>query len=76
MKKLFTHTNKNIFIAGHSGLAGSAIKRRLKKDNCNILTASHSELDLTIQKDVFEWFDEYKPDAVYLAAAKVSTYSG
>ena len=69
MKKLFTHTNKNIFIAGHSGLAGSAIERRLMKVNCNILKAPHSELDLTIQKDVFEWFEEHKPDAVYLAAA-------
>ena len=39
------------------------------KVNCNILTASHSELDLTIQKDVFDWFEEHKPDAVYLAAA-------
>tara|TARA_B110000483_G_scaffold234318_1_gene304222 strand:- start:62 stop:1006 length:945 start_codon:yes stop_codon:yes gene_type:complete len=69
MKKLFTHTNKNIFIAGHSGLAGSAIERRLMKVNCNILKVPHSELDLTIQKDVFEWFEEHKPDAVYLAAA-------
>lgn len=69
MNKLFNHNDKSVFIAGHTGLAGSALKRRLMKVDCNILTASHSELDLTIQKDVFEWFAENKPDAVYLAAA-------
>lgn len=69
MNKLFNHKDKSVFIAGHTGLAGSALKRRLMKVDCNILTASHSELDLTIQKDVFEWFAENKPDAVYLAAA-------
>lgn len=69
MNKFFNHKDKSVFIAGHTGLAGSALKRRLMKVDCNILTASHSELDLTIQKDVFEWFAENKPDAVYLAAA-------
>jgi GDP-L-fucose synthase len=69
MKKTFTHLNKKVYIAGHSGLAGSAIERRLKKENCHILKATHSELDLTIQKDVNEWFEANKPDAVYLAAA-------
>lgn len=69
MKNCFSHSGKKIYIAGHSGLAGSAIKRRVQQEDCEILSATHSELDLTIQKDVFEWFAKHKPDAVYLAAA-------
>ena len=69
MNKIFKHNEKKVYVAGHSGLAGSAIVRRLKRENCSILTATHSELDLTIQNDVNEWFNEYRPDVVYLAAA-------
>ena len=54
MKNCFSHSGKKIYIAGHSGLAGSAIKRRVQQEDCEILSATHSELDLTIQKDVFE----------------------
>lgn len=69
MKNYFSHSGKKIYIAGHSGLAGSAIQRRVEQVDCEILSATHSELDLTIQEDVFEWFAKNKPDAVYLAAA-------
>lgn len=69
MKNCFSHSGKKIYIAGHSGLAGSAIQRRVQQEDCEILSATHSELDLTIQKDVSEWFTKHKPDAVYLAAA-------
>ena len=69
MNRIFKHNEKKVYVAGHSGLAGSAIVRRLKRENCSILTATHSELDLTIQNDVNEWFNEYRPDVVYLAAA-------
>lgn len=66
------HTNDKIYIAGHSGLVGSAIVRQLKKRGFNnLLTYSHAELDLTNQKDVNDFFNREKPDYVILAAAKV-----
>lgn len=61
-----------IYVAGHSGMVGSAIVRELNKlDEYEILTRSRSELDLTSQKDVSEFFARERPDQVYLAAAKV-----
>lgn len=61
-----------IYIAGHRGLVGSAIVRNLKEKGYNNLTyKSHSELDLTNQDDVRQFFKEEKPEYVFLAAAKV-----
>jgi GDP-L-fucose synthase len=61
-----------IFVAGHNGLVGSAIKRELEKqDYSNILTATRSELDLLNENLVFEFFQKEKPDYVIIAAAKV-----
>ncbi|SRR6266568_536998 len=61
-----------IFVAGHRGLAGSAILRRLRADGYrDLLTRSHSELDLINQQRVDELFDRERPDYVFLAAAKV-----
>ena len=60
-----------IFVAGHNGLVGSAICRRLSADGIEPIVASRSELDLTDQKAVDEWFGENAIDQVYLAAAKV-----
>ncbi|MCF8057510.1 MAG: GDP-L-fucose synthase [Desulfocapsa sp.] len=61
-----------IFVAGHRGLVGSALLRRLeKKGYCNIITRSHGELDLTSQKAVHNFFSREKPEYVFLAAAKV-----
>lgn len=61
-----------IYVAGHNGLVGSSIIRKLKKEGYeNIITRSHSELDLTRQEDVESFFNEEKPDYVFLAAAKV-----
>ncbi|MGC8927278.1 MAG: GDP-L-fucose synthase family protein [Myxococcota bacterium] len=61
-----------IYIAGHRGLAGSAILRRLESLGYkNFILKSHSELDLTDQKKVDEFFDINRPDYVFLAAAKV-----
>jgi GDP-L-fucose synthase len=63
---------QRIFVAGHNGMVGSAIVRRLEKDsNVEIVTASRSELDLLEQKAVFEFFQGQQIDQVYLAAAKV-----
>lgn len=61
-----------IYVAGHNGLVGSAIVRGLeKKGYTNIITRSHSQLDLTNQAAVEQFFTEEKPDYVFLAAAKV-----
>lgn len=64
--------NIPIFVAGHNGMVGSAIVLRLKSlGSKTILTASRSDLDLTRQSNVEEWFSANRPAQVYLAAAKV-----
>ena len=68
---MFNLAKKKIFVAGHNGMVGSAICRRLTSENCEILTASHAELDLTRQADVEAWFEKHRPQAVVMAAAKV-----
>ncbi|MBT5219779.1 MAG: GDP-L-fucose synthase [Woeseia sp.] len=61
----------SVFVAGHNGLVGSAICRRLESDGVRPLVASRSEVDLTDQREVDAWFSSNKIDQVYLAAAKV-----
>lgn len=64
--------NAKIFVAGHRGMVGSAIVRQLKALGFNnIITRTHSELDLTRQAEVEEFFASEKPEFVFLAAAKV-----
>ena len=64
--------NAKIFVAGHRGMVGSAIVRELNRQGYeNILTRTHSELDLTRQSAVEIFFAEEKPEYVFLAAAKV-----
>jgi len=63
--------SKRVFVAGHRGMVGSAIVRRLKDEGSEVLMATRSELDLKSQAAVQKWFEENKPDAVFLAAAKV-----
>jgi GDP-L-fucose synthase len=60
-----------VWVAGHRGMAGSAIVRRLQRESCEIVTAARSELDLLRQADVDEWMAGAKIDAVFLAAATV-----
>lgn len=63
---------RKIYVAGHRGMVGSAIVRRLERQGKNhIVTRTHTELDLTSQAEVRQFFIEEKPDEVYLAAAKV-----
>jgi GDP-L-fucose synthase len=62
---------KRVFVSGHRGMVGSALVRRLERENCEIITAGRSELDLLSQAAVSEWFSREKPEAVFLAAAKV-----
>ena len=64
--------NAKIYVAGHRGMVGSAIKRELERQGyTNIITRTHKELDLTRQDAVEEFFAAEKPDYVFLAAAKV-----
>lgn len=61
-----------IYVAGHRGLVGSAIVRRLRSGGYeNISTRTHKELDLEIQKDVWDFFEKKRPEYVFLAAARV-----
>jgi len=63
---------KRVWVAGHKGMVGSALVRRLAKEGvAEILTADRHELDLLRQSDVETWMDDKKPDAIFLAAAKV-----
>ncbi|MCE2964734.1 MAG: GDP-L-fucose synthase [Alphaproteobacteria bacterium] len=63
--------NKRVWVAGHRGLVGKALCRRLERENCTILTTTRHELNLLNQHDVEAWLLHEKPDAVFIAAAKV-----
>lgn len=67
----FSLDGKRVWVAGHRGMVGSAIVRRLERENCEVLSASHSEVDLTRQAEVEDWMADVRPDAIFLAAAKV-----
>ena len=61
-----------IYVAGHNGMVGSAIVRELKRNGYqNIIGKSHSELDLTVQSEVEDFFAKEQPEYVFLAAAMV-----
>lgn len=62
---------KRVFVAGHRGMVGSGIVRRLRSEGCEILTAGRDTLDLLDQAVVRAWFADQRPDAVFLAAARV-----
>lgn len=65
-------TSDKIFVAGHRGMVGSAIVRRLKRNGFNnLLLRTHAELDLTNQQAVNQFFAQERPDLVFLAAGKV-----
>jgi GDP-L-fucose synthase len=62
---------KRVWVAGHRGMAGSAIVRRLAAENCEVLSVGRDEVDLRRQDQVEKWLKQRKPQAVFLAAAKV-----
>jgi GDP-L-fucose synthase len=68
---LFDLRDKRVYVAGHTGLAGSAIMRRLASEGCEVLTAGHATLDLTKQEPTEKWIMQERPDAIFLAAARV-----
>ncbi len=67
----FDLVGKRVFVAGHRGLVGSALVRRLERENCVLLTIGHRELDLRRQEPVERWMKMVRPEVVFLAAATV-----
>jgi GDP-L-fucose synthase len=67
----FELNEKRIWVAGHGGMVGQAVVRRLASEQCIILTVDRQRLDLTIQADVEDWMSTNRPDAIVMAAAKV-----
>jgi GDP-L-fucose synthase len=66
------HSDSRIYIAGHTGLVGSALYRKLEAEGyTNLITRTHAELDLERQADVESFFEKEKPEYVFLAAARV-----
>jgi GDP-L-fucose synthase len=62
---------KRVFVAGHRGMVGNALVRRLERMGVEILTADRKTVDLRDQRGTFDWLDAHRPQAVFLAAAKV-----
>src|SRR5882672_2966140 len=67
----FDISAKRIWVAGHRGMVGAAVLRRLKAEPCEIVVAGRDQLDLTRQADVERWMDRQRLDAVVLCAARV-----
>src|SRR5437016_11955997 len=67
----FDLKGKTVFVAGHRGMVGSALMRRLARENVELLTVGRAEVDLCDQAAVFGWFAKARPQIVFLAAAKV-----
>jgi GDP-L-fucose synthase len=68
---MYSLTGKRVWVAGHRGMVGSAIVRRLASEGCEVLTASRQDADLRNQAETTAWIEKTRPDAVFLAAAKV-----
>src|SRR5260221_1730395 len=69
--KVCDTTGKRIWVAGHRGMVGAAVVRRLGSSGCEILTVGREQLDLTRQAEVERWLDKARPDAIVMAAARV-----
>ena len=67
----FDLSGRRVFVAGHRGMVGSAIVRRLAAENCIVLTVPRGELDLIEQARVRDWIARQRPDVVIVAAARV-----
>ncbi|WP_054784040.1 GDP-L-fucose synthase [Pseudovibrio denitrificans] len=67
----FDLAGKSVFVAGHRGMVGGALMRRLEREDCSLLTADRKQVDLTVQSETLMFLQDTKPDAVIVAAAKV-----
>jgi GDP-L-fucose synthase len=68
---VFPLAGKRVWVAGHRGMVGSAISRRLAREGCDLIVAGREVVDLGRQEAVENWMAKEKPDAIFLAAAKV-----
>jgi GDP-L-fucose synthase len=71
VEQLYSLSGKRVWVAGHQGMVGSALLRRLKQTNCTLVTVTREDLDLTRQEEVERWMSERRPQAVFIAAARV-----
>ena len=69
--KVFDISGKRLWVAGHRGMVGAAVVRRLASAGCEVLTVGRDEVDLTRQEAVERWLDKARPDAIVMAAARV-----
>ncbi|MCS0504874.1 GDP-L-fucose synthase [Ancylobacter mangrovi] len=67
----YSLAGKKVFVAGHRGMVGSAIVRRLASEGCEVVTATRQDMDLKDQAGVRAWMEATRPQALFLAAAKV-----
>jgi GDP-L-fucose synthase len=68
---VFPLAGRRVWVAGHGGMVGRAIVRRLAEERCDIVTVPRAAVDLTRQTETEDWVAEARPDAIFLAAAKV-----
>jgi GDP-L-fucose synthase len=68
---LFSLAGRRVFVAGHRGMVGSALLRRLAREKCEILTVGRRQVDLRRQTETEAWIAEARPDAMFVAAATV-----
>lgn len=68
---MYSLAGKRVFVAGHKGMVGSAIVRRLADEDCEVVTLDRREVDLRDQAGVRAWMADRRPQAVFMAAAKV-----
>ena len=71
MVDAFSLKDRKVFVAGHRGMVGAAVVRRLADEGCQILTAGREAMDLRRQAEVEQWMQAERPDVVFLAAARV-----
>ncbi len=67
---IFPPEGKRVWVAGHNGMVGSALVRRLARENCEILTVDRKTVDLKDQAATYAWIMDAKPDVIFLAAAR------
>jgi GDP-L-fucose synthase len=69
--EVYSLAGKRVWVAGHRGMVGSAIVRRLADEQCEVIVVGRDQVDLKRQDDVEAWVEQARPHAVFLAAAKV-----
>lgn len=70
-QSIFSLVGKRVWVAGHRGMVGAAVMRRLEEEDCELIKAPRAELDLRRQSDVETWMAAARPEVVVLAAATV-----